>query len=109
MLTKTTFEFLLRVKQILNGSNEEGKDPSGASKQPPADGKAFRNAFEKEIQEKVVNDDHTVSLIDYDDFFDGLFMKFKIKFPGKETVEQLKWLLCVQFGPHISEKSYLLV
>jgi len=48
-------------------------------------------------------------LIEFDDFFDGLFMKFKIMCPQKDTMDQLKLLLCVQFGPNIKETSYFLV
>ena len=48
-------------------------------------------------------------MIEFDDFFDGLFMKFKIMCPQKDTMDQLKLLLCVQFGPNIKETSYFLV
>jgi len=51
----------------------------------------------------------SVTVIEFDDFFDGLFMKFKIMNPPKETLDQLKLLLCVQFGLHVSEKCYFLV
>lgn len=50
-----------------------------------------------------------VDLIEFDDFFDTLFMKFKIMCPPKDTMEQLRVLLCVQFGPNIKEPSFFLV
>ena len=53
--------------------------------------------------------DVRVDLIEFDDFFDTLFMKFKITSPPKDTLEQLRVLLCVQFGPNVKEPSYFLV
>ena len=53
--------------------------------------------------------DVRVDLIEFDDFFDTLFMKFKITYPPKDTLEQLRVLLCVQFGPNVKEPSYFLV
>jgi len=56
-----------------------------------------------------VNADVGVDLIEFDDFFDTLFMKFKIMCPPKDTMEQLKVLLCVQLGPNVKEPTFFLV
>mmetsp|Transcript_39810 Transcript_39810/g.52111 ORF Transcript_39810/g.52111 Transcript_39810/m.52111 type:complete len:102 (+) Transcript_39810:374-679(+) len=69
----------------------------------------FREIFARQIQTKHVNTDVGVDLIEFDDFFATLFMKFKIMCPPKDTLEQLRVLLCVQLGPHIKEPSFFLV
>ena len=46
--------------------------------------------------------------IDFDDFFDGLFMKFKIVCPPQQSMAQLKLLLAVQFGTK-TEQCFVLV
>ena len=56
-----------------------------------------------------MNADVGVDLIEFDDFFDTLFMKFKIMCPPKDTMEQLKVLLCVQLGPNVKEPTFFLV
>ena len=109
VLTRVTFDFLLRLKQVLNDQeNKDGKE--SPEKQPNAqEAKNFRETFAKQICSKRMNTDTSVDLIEFDDFIDGLFMKFKIRCPSKETLEQLRLLLCVQFGPNIKEPSYFLV
>lgn len=69
----------------------------------------MRDTFQKNIVQKRLNAESSVDLIEFDDFFAGLFMKFKIRCPPKDTQDQLKLLLCVQFGPHMSEPSYFLL
>ena len=95
-MTKPTFDFLLRIKQILN-KPPDVKQPSEETEKPAAtvDVQNFRNVFSKQIVTKKMNGDVGVDLIEFDDFFDGLFMKFKIMCPPKDTLEQLKFLLCV--------------
>ena len=86
---------MLRIKQILNKSDEpKDKAPSDKDQQV-VEAKNFRSIFSKHIVSKRLNTDASVDLIEFDDFFDGLFMKFKIMCPPKDTLEQLKFLLCV--------------
>lgn len=58
---------------------------------------------------KSLNTDQQVQLVEFDDFFDVLFMKLRIMCPKKDTMDQLKLLLCVQFGPNVKEPSYFLI
>ena len=85
VLTRPTFDFLLEIKKQLaqtNGGQE-------------AD---FKQVFEKYIEVKNINQDTQVLAIEFDNLFDGLFMKLKIKVPPKDSLEQLKLLLAVKFG-----------
>ena len=102
ILSKTTFDFLLRIKQALNNSDDKGKKQTDSSQD-------FRQVFAKDIKTKRMNQQISVALIEFDDLFDGLFMKYKIKNPPKETLDHLKILLCVQFGLNVNEKCYFLV
>lgn len=88
VLTKTTFDFLLRIKQVLNGPDEKANKQSASDKQQQvAEAKNFREVFAKNIMTKKLNTDAGVDLIEFDDFFDGLFMKFKIMCPPKDTMD----------------------
>ena len=97
ILTKPTFEFLLRIKQEMNGPDGKGET-----------NKPFKEVFEKWIETKKVNRDTQVLAILFDNFFDGLFMKFKIVCPPQSSMNQLKLLLAVQFGAKL-DQSYILV
>lgn len=100
---------------MLNGADEKPQlDASSKSEQKMTSDqereiKNFREIFARQIQMKKVNDEVCVDLIMFDDFFDTLFMRFKILCPPKDTMEQLRVLLCVQLGPNIKEPSYFLV
>ena len=93
VLTKPTFDFLLRIKQILNKPDEQKQKQQQAIAQDQdkqasaAEVRNFRNVFAKQIVTKRMNTDVSVDLIEFDDFFDGLFMKFKIMCPPKDTLE----------------------
>ena len=50
-----------------------------------------------------------MDVVEFDDFFDALFMKFKILCPAKDTKEQLRLLLCVRLGPNEKEPCYFLL
>ena len=91
VLTKATFDFLLKIKQALTRQDDRVTDEH---KQETV-ARDFRDAFEKQIKHRRMNGDLSVPLIEFDDFFDALFMKFKIMCPPKETMEHLKLLLCV--------------
>ena len=118
VLTKATFDFLLKFKQVLQGPEESstmGKTGGSNDQQQRTSNdqerecKNFREAFAQQIQKKFVNTDVGIDLIEFDDFIATLFMKFKIRSPPKDTQEQLRMLLCVQLGPNVKEPSYFLV
>lgn len=102
ILTKASFDFLLRIKQVLSNQDDKVKKQEAVMRD-------FREAFAKVIQQRRMNEDMVLPLIEFDDFFDCLFMKFKIMCPHKDTLDHLKLLLCVQFGLGNQEKSYFLV
>jgi len=102
---------MLRIKQVLGGQDQQkvhGEDDQ-AKNGLTRETEQLRKVFAKSLQTKVINAAQSLELVERDDFFDGLFMKFKMKCPPKETMEQLKLLLCVQFGPNAKEPSFFLI
>lgn len=48
-----------------------------------------------------------MDVIEFDNFFDALFMKFKLVSPGHAGIEQLKYLLGAQLGSHATQVFFL--
>lgn len=89
----------------------KNEDETGekAENHQASESETFRTAFTKWTEKKRFSSEQAIDLIEFDNFFDGLFMRFKIRCPDKDTMDNLKLLLCVQFGPNIKEQSYFLM
>ena len=69
VLTKPTFEFLLKIKQAM--VSKEGKTLK------------LKSVLKKVCQSFGLNETQVIEVIDFEEFFDQLFVKFQIMCPSK--------------------------
>lgn len=86
VLTPTTFDFLLQLKQI------DTKTP-------------VRKILQAHVTQEVLSDLITLDLVSFENLFDAVFMKFGVRCPDKQTQEVLK----VLFGATRSSGDVFLI
>ena len=110
VLTKNTFDFLLQIKQQVHGkeSSQLATDDNKLEESRSKYNDTIKTLFAKVVVQKKLSTSVSVDLIEFDNFFDQVFMKFKIMSPNTQSQEQIKLLLGVQFGIN-QKQTFLLV
>lgn len=105
VLDKATFEFFLRLKQAVSDQQYPGLSANSA-------GHTFRQALVDIVEEKQIlvgqnQGVQSLEVVEFDNFFDAIFMKFKLVSPGHAGIEQLRYLLGAQLGSHATQVYFL--